>query len=97
MQISTSSISCSYNDEFHNQDWRDWKIEHRAIRGNSAFHRRNLKITFWYLAQTDPTVQKMEGEDFGTVWIDEVKVLETLTSEEHRALAGRALEIFKGV
>jgi len=56
-----------------------------------------LKIIFWYLAMADSTAVKaedtqMEGEDFETLWIDEGKVIGTLTFKEDQAIANRVIE-----
>jgi 8-oxo-dGTP pyrophosphatase MutT (NUDIX family) len=61
-----------------------------------------LKIIFWYLAQTDSTETKtqdtqMEDEDFDTVWVDEAKVLETLTWEDDRIVVSRAMSYWNDV
>ena len=60
-----------------------------------------LKIIFWYLAQADSTTPKTHGtqmadEDFETVWVEEAKVLEKLTFNEDRAVAGKAIGYWKG-
>ncbi|EPE35337.1 Nudix [Glarea lozoyensis ATCC 20868] len=76
-------------------------IEHRqATTEPFAVSQRpsggKLKIIFWYLAHVDSTETKtqdtqMEDEDFDTVWVDEGKVLDTLTWEDDRIVFLAAL------
>jgi 8-oxo-dGTP pyrophosphatase MutT (NUDIX family) len=56
-----------------------------------------LKIIFWYAAQADSAVEKvegilMDGEDFDTVWVDAAKVAEMLTFEDDRAIVSKAMK-----
>jgi len=60
-----------------------------------------LKIIFWYLAESDSTAPKsqgtqMEDEDFDTLWVDEAKVVETLTFEEDKVVAAQAIKYWNG-
>jgi 8-oxo-dGTP pyrophosphatase MutT (NUDIX family) len=59
-----------------------------------------LKIIFWYLGEGDSTKRKIEGtqmedEDFESLWVDESKVLETVTWDDDRLLVAKAMEFWK--
>jgi len=57
-----------------------------------------LKIIFWYVAQGDSTKVRVEGtqqenEEFDTIWIPYDKVASTLSFEDDRQIANRAMSL----
>ncbi|EHL01213.1 hypothetical protein M7I_2910 [Glarea lozoyensis 74030] len=57
----------------------------------------DIQMTALHSTETKTQDTQMEDEDFDTVWVDEGKVLDTLTWEDDRIVVSRAMSYWNDV